>query len=200
MSYRKLRPARSHAAIQMYVYTTANTTGMEPGSRSSPVAFGAKLAGIHPGDADAPLAAIDFSKDLPYSGTTPAVISQAFDSDYYRYLHKRMVPLVLVLAVSSLFVLLFFPRLFKASLIKPLYALYGGMQRADGGDLDTKVKPQSNDEIGFLTRSFNRMLRSIKKAEKNFQALAENAQDGILIISEPEHPCMPTGGPASCAA
>ncbi|MBN2553532.1 MAG: PAS domain S-box protein, partial [Spirochaetales bacterium] len=43
---------------------------------------------------------------------------------------------------------------------------------------------QSNDEIGALTLYFNGMLESIRKAEANFRALAENARDGILIVLE----------------
>jgi len=58
------------------------------------------------------------------------------------------------------------------------------MERADGGDLEVFITPQFNDEIGALTGYFNRMLQSINKAEANFRALSDNAEDGILIIEE----------------
>ncbi len=123
-------------------------------------------------------------KDLPYSSTTPGAIFEAYDIDYYQYIHNRMVRLAFVLLGSSIFILFFFPMTLKNSLIKPLRILYEGMEKVNRGDIDITISPRFNDEIGFLTRTFNQMLRSIKKAESNFRTLAENAQDGIFIITE----------------
>ncbi len=183
-TYRELNVETGYSGIQMYLYTTANLTGHHPGAGTESVPSGPKLVGIHSGSEGAALQPVRFSRGLPYSSDSPGVIFEAYDIDFYHYLHNRMSLLMLILVASCIFVLFFFPFLFKASLIKPLQALYKGMQIADSGDLDVYVSPQFNDEIGFLTEYFNHMLQSIKKAEANFWALAENAQDGILIISE----------------
>jgi PAS domain S-box-containing protein len=181
MCFAGLDPQGRYPAVQMYNFTTAATTGRHPGSLGKAVAFGPKLTGIHPGTADAPLRPIRLDVDLPYSGTGREVIFESYESSYFHYLHYRMSVLALILIVSSLFIIFFFPILFRTNLIRPLRALSEGVRKADGGDLDAFVAPQYHDEIGFLTRSFNRMLESIKKAEANFWMLAENAQDGILI-------------------
>ncbi|UCF99243.1 MAG: PAS domain S-box protein [Spirochaetaceae bacterium] len=184
VSYRELDIRSSYSAIRMYVFTTANLTGQHPGASGEPVPSGPKLIGIHPGGKNLPLQPIRFSHDLPYVSTEPGVIFESYENDFYAYMQNRMSILVIVLVISSLLVLFIFPLLFRTSLIRPLQALYRGMERADSGDLDVSITPQSNDEVGALTRYFNRMLQSIQKAEANFRALAENAQDGILIVLE----------------
>jgi PAS domain S-box-containing protein len=182
MSFAGLSPQGRYSSVQMYNFTTATTTGRHPGSKGKAIAYGAKLTGIHPGAANAPLKRVRLTRDLPYSGAGAEAIFDSYEADYTRYLHDRMAVLAVVLIASSLFILFFFPVLFRTNLIQPLYALAEGMRRADGGDLDATVSPRFRDEIGFLTRSFNRMLQSIKKAEANFWMLAESAQDGILIL------------------
>ena len=182
ITYKELDPHLGYSAAKMFVYLTANLAGIEPGARSGTVPFGPKLIGIHPGNKGAALKPIRFSDDLPFYSKSPEVIFEAYDIDYYRYIHSRMSVLAVILLVSSIFVLFFFPILLKTSLIKPLHALYEGMMSANKGNLEISVSPQFNDEIGFLTKSFNRMLQNIRKAESNFRSLAENSQDGILII------------------
>jgi PAS domain S-box-containing protein len=184
ISYQELDIQSSYSAIRMYVFTTANLTGRHPGASGEPVPSGPKLIGLHPGYEHAPLQPIRFSQDLPFVSTESGIIFESYENDFYEYLQSRMSILVIILMISSLLVLFIFPLLFKTSLIRPLQALYRGMKQADKGDLEVNIVPQFNDEIGALTLFFNRMLQSIQKAEANFRALAENAQDGILIVLE----------------
>jgi signal transduction histidine kinase len=67
-----------------------------------------------------------------------------------------------LVVVSSLLVILFFPLLFRANLVKPLDRLLAGVKQANTGNLEVNVPIAYQDEIGFLTRSFNRMIHSIK--------------------------------------
>jgi signal transduction histidine kinase len=163
ISYVKLGTPGAYRSVQLDVYYTANFKGRHPGTRS--IAYEPKLTGIHPGGRGVPLEPISFVRDLPYSAHERTAIFEAYDMRYFRYIHERTAPLVVLLLVSCLSVLFFFPILFKTNLIQPLYSLYEGMRRVDSGDLDVEVSPQFNDEIGFLTRSFNRMVASIKEAE-----------------------------------
>ncbi len=183
-SYREINIESGYSPIQMYVYTSATVTGHHPGATGVPAPIGPRLIGIHPGTKGAQRRPVRFSGGLPYISTAPEILFEAYDIDFYRHLHSRMAVLVVILIASSLLILFVLPFVFKTSLIRPLQALYRGMERADGGDLEVYVAPQFNDEIGALTLFFNGMLQSIQKAEANFRALAENARDGILIVSE----------------
>ena len=183
-SYREIQIDSGYNPIQMYVYTSATVTGHHPGVVGEQTPVGPKLVGIHPGSRQAGLRPIRFSGGLPYVSTVPEVLFEAYDIDFYRHLHGRMAVMVVILIASSLSILFVLPFLFKKNLIQPLQALHRGMEKANAGELEVSVTPQFKDEIGALTLYFNRMLQSIRKAEANFRALADNARDGILIVLE----------------
>jgi len=183
-SYREIQIASGYNPIQMYVYTSATVTGHHPGAAGEQAPVGPRLIGIHPGNKKAELRPVRFSGGLPFISRRPEVLFEAYDIDFYRHLHSRMAVLVVILIVSSLSILFVLPFLFKTNLIQPLQALHRGMEQANAGDLEVSITPQFNDEIGALTLYFNGMLQSIRKAEANFRALADNARDGILIVVE----------------
>lgn len=68
-----------------------------------------------------------------------------------------------LILVSSLLILVVFPRFFHTNLIHPLERLLDGVRQVDGGDLDVQVPVSYQDEIGFLTSAFNKMTRSLKE-------------------------------------
>jgi signal transduction histidine kinase/HAMP domain-containing protein len=182
MSFAQVEPRGSYQAVQMYDFWTATTTGQHPGSKGKAVAFGPRLTGIHPGLPDAPLKELRFAADLPISLEGRQVIFESYEAGYQHYLHARMSLLAVILIAATLFIVFVFPALFRTNLVRPLQALEQGMSRAEAGDLEASVAPRFHDEIGFLTRSFNRMLQAIQRAETGFWMLAENAQDGIMIL------------------
>lgn len=63
---------------------------------------------------------------------------------------------------SGLLVLSVFPRFFRSSLTRPLERLSDGVRQADGGDLDVSVPVTYQDEVGFLTTAFNKLIASLK--------------------------------------
>jgi PAS domain S-box-containing protein len=183
-SYKEIQIDGGYNPIQMYVYTSATVTGHHPGAAGEQAPIGPRLIGLHPGHKGAKLQPVRFTGGLPHISTAPEVLFEAYDIDFYRHLHSRMAVLVVILIGSSLSILFVLPFLFKTNLIQPLQALHRGMERANSGDFRVSITPQSNDEIGALTLYFNRMLQSIRKAEANFRAMADNARDGILIVLE----------------
>ncbi len=183
MSFGALDPQGTYSSLQMYTFTLATPTGQNPGSREPPRAYGPKLTGIHPGLAAAPLRALRFPAALPYSSPRPEVLFESYESDYYRYLNSRMSVLALLLLAASLFILFFFPILFRTNLIRPLQSLAEGMRRADRGDLGVRVQPRFRDEIGFLTRSFNRMLKSIQLTESSLMQANRLNSLGVLLAA-----------------
>jgi signal transduction histidine kinase/CheY-like chemotaxis protein len=84
---------------------------------------------------------------------------------YLEGLNARARPIVYALLGGTLLILLVFPIFFRASLVRPLDRLLEGVRQVNAGDLAVTVPIQYNDEIGFLTQSFNGMVASIRAAE-----------------------------------
>lgn len=68
---------------------------------------------------------------------------------------------------------------FKQTLIDPLQALLRGVQKINTGDLNIRLPVQVQDEIGFLTGSFNRMVTSIRTARGQLQDYATTLEDRV---------------------
>jgi polar amino acid transport system substrate-binding protein len=111
------------------------------------------------------------------------VLFDSYELDYYRYLHSRMSVLALLLLAASLFILFVFPILFRTNLIRPLQSLAAGIRQADQGNLGVRVQPQFRDEIGFLTRSFNKMLKSIQHTEASLMQANRLNSLGVLLAA-----------------
>jgi len=78
-----------------------------------------------------------------------------------------------------------FVRSFGQSL-RPLQSLIGSGPSITGGG-DTVLVAQSTDELGVLTHDFRELLQQLQKSETNLRELAENANDGILVLQDGRH-------------
>jgi len=96
--------------------------------------------------------------------------------------HRFWVKLVPVVFGVTIFVLLVFPLVFKRSMLEPLSRLLEAVRQVEGGNYQLVLPVTSEDEVGQLARGYNRMVQSLRNAEGNFKALAENANDAILIL------------------
>jgi len=76
--------------------------------------------------------------------------------------HRAVLNMTVVILVSSLFILIIFPLFFRTSITNPLNRLLRGVTQANDGDLSVSVPISQDDEIGFLTQSFNSMIASIQ--------------------------------------
>ncbi|MGA2615423.1 MAG: ATP-binding protein [Spirochaetia bacterium] len=184
MHLHQVSPAYGPSIEQLYNYTAASTTGVDPSPSARPAPFPPRLTGIHPGGRSAPLEPISFTRGLPWSGTRPAVIFESHEAGFAHYLSSRIGVLAALTVAASLLVLLLIPLLLRTSLFTPLRALSQGIQQVESGDLDVAVRVQSRDEIGSVARSFNRMVETIRRVESSFHTLAEDAQDGIIVFSD----------------
>jgi signal transduction histidine kinase/HAMP domain-containing protein len=184
MSFPELSPAYGPSLEQLYDYAAASTTGGSPARGRAPAPFPPRLTGIHPGGGSVPLTQISFTRDLPWTGNGPAVIFESHEAGLARHLNARIAVLAALTIGASLFVGLLFPLLLRTSLFIPLRALSRGMHQVEAGDLETVVKAHSRDEIGLLAASFNGMVESLRRAESSFRALAEDAQDGIIVFRD----------------
>jgi signal transduction histidine kinase/HAMP domain-containing protein len=78
--------------------------------------------------------------------------------------HSLVSTFITLVFLSSLLIILIFPFFFRAALLDPLEKLLGGVKLANEGDLSVQVAVQFDDEIGYLTQSFNRMISSLSEA------------------------------------
>ena len=83
------------------------------------------------------------------------------------------------------------------SISKPLNALVEGAERIAAGDMNVRVQVNSNDELGDLAASFNRMTEELKgsyealqQAEEKYRSIFENAVVGIYQTTLEGHYLM----------
>ncbi len=153
------------------------------------------LAGLFSGTGYSSGTQIHFSRDLPILASTTAVFEN-FHQALRRYIHQRTLPLASIILLASITILLVFPSFFKSILVDPLHALLEGVKQVKQGRLSVAVPVRSNDEIGFLTDSFNHMVQSLKEAKDGWfeavkikeklvalnQAILDTAAEGIITL------------------
>jgi len=103
-------------------------------------------------------------------------------SYYAEYIHGYPSSLILFVMGSTILILAFFPRFFKSSLNAPLQSLLGGMRSVNEGKVGVEVPIHTEDEFGFLTRSFNGMVKSIREAEDQLKNYANEVEEANLTL------------------
>ena len=155
------------------------------------------LAGLFSGTGYSSSTQIHFSQDLPIFASTPAVFEN-FHQALRRYIHQRTLPLACIIILAGITILAVFPSFFKSVLVNPLQALLEGVKQVKQGRLSTTVPVHFNDEIGFLTDSFNHMVQSLKEAKDGWfeavkvkeklvalnQAILDTAAEGIITLDK----------------
>lgn len=86
-------------------------------------------------------------------------------SDYSRYMKQLYVYFYIILG-TVIFIMLIFPLIFRTSLIKPMNILLQGVQNVDKGNYTIELPIKAEDEIGIISRTFNKMVKSVKKADQ----------------------------------
>lgn len=73
---------------------------------------------------------------------------------------------------------------------RPVRELLGGTKRVASGDLSTPIEVSSDDEMGILGRSFNRMVEMLKKSEielkvseERYRSLFDNDPNPIFVFN-----------------
>ncbi len=88
-------------------------------------------------------------------------------------INDEITALIWISIFSALFLILLFPRFFHITLVKPLRSLLSGVQWANKGDLLVNIPVQYEDEIGFLTHSFNELVSSLQESNQAQDELNE---------------------------
>jgi len=104
-------------------------------------------------------------------------------TEYRLAIHRFCSKIALIALITSILVVLGFPVAYRQGLLKPLRILLEAVQQVSSGNYRMFVPVPSEDEVGQLARGYNQMVSYLRAAEGNFKALAENANDAILILS-----------------
>lgn len=100
---------------------------------------------------------------------------------YRQYVHGPSMKIFIVLSLGILMVLVGFRFFFAGALVRPLDTLLEGVERVNVGDLTVQVPVKVQDEIGFLTESFNSMVATVKDGRDN---LEQKVADRTRELSE----------------
>ncbi|TGK21056.1 HAMP domain-containing protein [Leptospira fluminis] len=95
------------------------------------------------------------------------------------FLHDPSLVLVASLIAVILIVSIGFRFFFQFALVVPMSEVVVGLTEVNSGNLDYRLTPRVEDEIGFIARSFNRMARSIQAARKRLEQYANELEEKV---------------------
>ena len=95
---------------------------------------------------------------------------------------RLMAGLFVVIALCITIVIIFLSNKFARRLTQPIYTLTEGVGQISGGNLDYRIKVESNDETALLSKAFNHMTDSLKDYIENLsQITAEKERIGTEL-------------------
>ncbi|MEO0559934.1 MAG: response regulator, partial [Bacteroidota bacterium] len=104
----------------------------------------------------------------------------AFDVQYSleeaQAMHRVMRPLLGVMLGAAALALIAFPLALRGSLVQPVARLLDGVRRVNAGERDVTVPVGVRDEVGRLTEGFNAMTASLRDAEADLRAHADDLE------------------------
>lgn len=152
--------------------------------------------------------------NLPVQSDQGGILQDEYRS-FRMYLHNFMLPLAIAITISGLLFLSMLPLTLKFSFARPLDALLKGVETLNRGQYNASLHVQSNDEIGFLTESFNRLsgelnnlisdleirvaerTSALRESEERYRQLFNLESDAILIIRNSDGQILETNNAAA---
>ncbi|MCB0260956.1 MAG: HAMP domain-containing protein [Calditrichae bacterium] len=98
---------------------------------------------------------------------------------FRRYSHEYTLYFTILILLSAALILTVFTLFFRRRFIRPLTDLISGVNRVNAGHFDVRVPVQYENEIGYLTHSFNDMIASINKAGQQLQQYARELESKV---------------------
>ncbi len=122
--------------------------------------------------------------DLPIESGPQGIIQDEYIS-FRQYLHRSLLPLTIAIFLSSLFLLIGVPLVIHYGIGHPLDLLLAGVETMNQGNLNVVVPVQFNDEIGYLTNSFNNLSGELNSLIKELEnRVAERTSDLVAANEE----------------
>ena len=120
--------------------------------------------------AHAPLPTVGWHLGMVVPVAEISIRSQAVASIIRRDAGDTLNSTTLVLTSFFLVVLLLVGLVNRKMIVKRIEVLVGGVQAITKGDLDVRISPQGEDEIGLLGQSFNEMAGQLTAARDELEA------------------------------
>ncbi|TGN18709.1 SpoIIE family protein phosphatase [Leptospira idonii] len=95
---------------------------------------------------------------------------------YRDFQHEVVLPWMYAGIALVVLVVFGFRLFFLGALIRPIEQIIEGLTEVNSGNLEYKLTIHVEDDIGFMARSFNRMVRSIQAARKRLQQYANQLE------------------------
>ncbi len=94
-------------------------------------------------------------------------------ADDLHYINQENLRIIALLGFSIVVLWLALKLFLYTSLVQPLNALLHGVRQANTGNLHVAIPVRYEDEIGFLTHAFNRMIATIAEATTRLEQRVE---------------------------
>ncbi len=136
--------------------------------------------GVKP--SQAPSAQSNFT-NLPIEGGPEGLI-QDNHLAFRKYLDRLVLPIAITVFVIGFVLLLGIPLILNYNLARPLATLVAGVEKMNNGQLDIMLPVKFNDEIGYLTKSFNTLGMELKSLVNELETRVSNRTSDLVAANE----------------
>ncbi len=98
---------------------------------------------------------------------------------YREYIHPTSLKLIIMLGIIMALIFIGFRIFFIGAFVRPLRSILDAMDRIRSGDTKVEIPVRVEDEIGIITRNFNRMTYTIRTASKGLDYYAEHLEEMV---------------------
>jgi PAS domain S-box/diguanylate cyclase (GGDEF) domain len=121
---------------------------------------------------------------LPLSSGPEGVLDDQHRA-FRQYLHDFLMPLATAILVSNLLFLLGLPAMLNTTMAQPLRNLLAGVERFNQEQQYQPIPVRFNDEVGFLTQSFNNLTSELDNLIRTLETrVADRTADLLAINTE----------------
>ncbi len=140
---------------------------------------GREIAGIYEDYRGVPVLGVSkYIKPMGWILLVEADVAEAFKPVYMARNYS------IVIIVASVFVISAVAFLISGRIVNPLKSLMAAMGKVSKGDIGNHIRVTSKDEIGELTKGFNRMTTDLIKARDELRDLFDAANDPMVTLKE----------------
>lgn len=96
--------------------------------------------------------------------------------DYREFQEEVTLPWIIGVLSLAVLVIFGYRLFFLIALLRPIEQIIEGLTEVNSGNLEHRLTVHVEDDIGFMARSFNRMVRSIQAARKKLEQYADQLE------------------------
>ncbi len=99
-------------------------------------------------------------------------------------IHTRVLFILIILSITAVFIAIFLSSYLIQSTTGSLGNLVNAARKIISGNLTTRAKVETDDEIGELANSFNNMVKKLVSAQDYLSGIFQGSGDGIRVIDK----------------